>query len=62
MFTFPRPAGVLIVRFVILIPAIVHAVFVVSVPEITMFPPIRPGPVKVVYRVVIDGLSVYVPG
>jgi hypothetical protein len=58
MFTFPVPVGVVTVRFVIFNPEIVQPVLVLTVPEITMFPPISPGPVRVVYWVVIDGLSV----
>ena len=49
IFTFPVPVGVVTVRFVIFSPEIVQPVFVLTVPEITMFPPTSPGPVKVVY-------------
>ena len=49
MFTFPVPVGVVTVKFVIFRPEIVQPVFVLIVPETTMFPPISPGPVIVVY-------------
>ena len=49
MFTFPVPAGVVTVKLVIFMPEIVQPVLVLTVPEITMFPPISPGPVIVVY-------------
>jgi len=49
MYGTPAPVGVVMVRFVIFNPAIVQPVFVLTVPEIKVFPPTRPGAVNTVY-------------
>ena len=57
MFGTPTPVPAVIVRFVIVKPAMVQPTDALTVPEIAVLPPSGSYVVKTVYWVVIEGLS-----